>query len=124
VSVVALEPASPRVGRHWPPYAREVQAAPRNVYLFTGTEAWRRARARRDARGDGTALLLPPGDDPGMYRWPAVAEGIVIVASTIPRSLAVELARVIVSDGTPLVFVIGERDGFSVASTAWRRKAA
>jgi hypothetical protein len=124
MTVVAIEPAIHRVGRNWAPYAREVQDAPRNVYLFTGAEAWRLARARRDARGTGTALLLPPGDDPGMYRWPSITQGILIVATTIPRTMALELARCIVSDGTPVVFVISERDGFSVAASNWRGKAA
>jgi hypothetical protein len=121
MTIVALEPSIARAGRRWAPYAREVQAAPRNVYLFTGADAWARARARREARGPGSTLLLPAGDEPGLYRWPIVPGGILIVAITIPRSLALDLARCIVSDGSPIAFVIAERDGFSVASSAWRR---
>jgi hypothetical protein len=124
VTVVALEPANPRIGRTWPPYAREVLAGPRNVYLYTGKDAWQRARARRERHGPGSALLLPPDSDANAFRWPAVPGGILIVASAIPRTLALELARVIVSDGTPMVFVIGERDGFSVASRSWREDKA
>lgn len=124
MTVIALEPASARIGRCWAPYAREVQARPGNVYLFTGSDAWARARARREARGPGATLLLPPGDDPGMYRWPAVKAGILIVATTIARTLAIDLARCVVSDGTPLAYVIAERDGFSVASSTFRRAAA
>ena len=124
MTVISLQPAAARTGRRWAPWAREVQAQPHNVYLFTGADAWARARTRRESRGPGATLLLPPGDDPGMYRWPAVQAGILIVAPAIPRTLALDLARCVVSDGTPLAYVIAERDGFSVASSTWRRAAA
>lgn len=65
-STVACRPA---------PYAkkvieRQLQGVEPNVYLFAGSDAWNLAEHRRRSYGEGSALVLPVGDDPKRYSWP------------------------------------------------------
>lgn len=119
MSVTLSAPAAP-ANRKRSPYFNEVSASPRNVYLFTGPKAWSRAKRRREQFGQGTALLLPPGEDPAGLRWPAVAGGVLIDARELDRQDALNVAASLVRDGTPLAFVIGKDFGFPVASPRWR----
>ena len=109
-----------------PPFGREVENAitenkSLNVYLFAGRDAWECARARREAHGSGSALLLPPGDDPTAYRWPTVANGVLIVAPSEPRARAFALAQAVVSCGTPMAFAaFGDHEALIVRASDWR----
>jgi hypothetical protein len=47
-------------------------------------------------------MLLPPGETAHSYRWPLVPGGVFIVANGMPRKLAFDLARAVVSHGTRL----------------------
>jgi len=90
-----------------PPYGAAVEQAVAagknsNVFLFATKDAWERARNRTR----GTALVLPPGDDPEAYRWPCVPSGVFVCAPGASRDLAFRLARAVVSGGTPMVFAI------------------
>jgi len=63
--------------RRLAPYARHVIQRQRagvepNVYLFAGSDCWNQAEHRRRTHGDGTALVLPPGEPPESYRWPSL----------------------------------------------------
>ena len=102
------------------PYFAEVAQQSRNVYLFTGPDAWDRAKRRRESHGPGSALLLPPGEDPAALRWPPVPDGLLLAAGDMPRQAAVAFAALLVRDGSPLVFVVGDGFGFPVASPHWR----
>lgn len=69
--------------RRLPPYARHITEAQRagrhpNVYLFAGSDAWNQAEHRRWTHGEGSALVLPPGDEPEDFRWPAL-DALVLV---------------------------------------------
>lgn len=71
------------VSRRLAPYARHIIADQRacrhpNVYCFAGSDAWNQAEYRRRTHGDGSALVLPTGDDPESYRWPAL-DALVLV---------------------------------------------
>lgn len=108
-----------------PPYGREVVAAiaenrSPSVLVCAGPFAWERARARRNALGDGCVLLLPPGDDPEAYYWPVVPGGLLIDGREVSRLFAIELGRVIVSGGTQLAFVIRQKEGFPIKASTWR----
>lgn len=65
-----------------------------NVYLFAGSDAWNQAEYRRRTHGDGSALVLPPGERPEAFRWPAL-DALVLVpgdeAGDIIRALIVRL---------------------------------
>ena len=59
------------------PYARQVIKRQRagiepNVYCFAGSDAWNQAENRRRTHGDGSAIVLPLGDDPESFRWPTL----------------------------------------------------
>lgn len=67
-----------------PPFGRAVVAKLNrgerpNVWVYGGSRAWEEARWRTYHIGPGTALLLPPGDDPNGYRWPVAGLGIMLV---------------------------------------------
>jgi len=104
--VVGIEPSASAATR-LPPFGRDVQAAVAaggkpNVYLFATRDAWESARRRRDRHGAASAMLLPPGETAHSYRWPLIPGGVFIVANGMPRKVAFELARAVVSYGTPL----------------------
>ena len=65
------------------PYAKHVQELQRagrvpNVFAFAGRDAWKQAKHRRETHGEGTALVLPPGNHPEGFRWPAL-DALVLV---------------------------------------------
>jgi hypothetical protein len=50
------------------PYSRQVTAAKyHNVWVCAGRDGWRRAKFRNRSVAPGSALVLPPGDDPHAY---------------------------------------------------------
>lgn len=117
---VEIERADERLAQRWCPFGREVQAAPNNVYVFTGRDAWTLAKGRRSGCGVGSALLLPPGEDAANLRWPSVATGVLVLGHQIERWAALELARCIVSGGTALAYVIRHGESFAVKTMNWR----
>lgn len=112
-----------------PPFGRDVKvaiAAGRNpnVYVFATPDAWDRARRRRERHGSDSALILPPGETPSSFRWPNVPGGLVVVATGRQRVLAFELARCIVTCGTPLVSALyGDNELLIVSRPEWRAAA-
>jgi hypothetical protein len=102
-----LVPALQVTASRLPPFGREVVralAAARyvNVYIYAGPDAWARVRARRASHGAGSAMLLPMNAAPAMFKWPIVSNGVLIVATD--RRGAFDLARAVVSCGTPMAF--------------------
>lgn len=118
--------ASATHGVRLPPFGREIKQRAQegrllNVYVFAGPHAWEQAIKRRSESGLGSATLLPPGQDPATYSWPIVRSGLLVVALGQTRTLAFELARVIVSYGTPLVFAMfGDNESLIVRGADWR----
>jgi hypothetical protein len=53
-----------------PPYGRDVANNPVNVFIYAGTNAWASGRARAKHVGNNSVLVLPPGKDFHVYRWP------------------------------------------------------
>lgn len=91
--------------RPLPPFGRDVIArqrkkeSPGTVYIFAGQDAWQRAKGRIAAYGDGTALVLPFGEDPETYRWP-IMDGCIVDAHGRSAKEAARIARTICSDGS------------------------
>ena len=59
------------------PFGRQVIAHQRagiepNVFIYAGSNCWNLGKQRCRSHGEGTALVLPPDDDPETYRWPAL----------------------------------------------------
>jgi hypothetical protein len=112
-----------------PPFARDIEAAVAagrhpNVFVFATADAWDRARRHRERHGADSALLLPPGEAPDAYRWPIVSGGVFVVAVGRPRTLAFEVARSIVSAGTPLATAVyGNDEMLVVREAGWRLDA-
>lgn len=112
-----------------PPYGKEVIEAiaagrPINVYVFAGPSGWELARNRRAAHGPGNTMLLPPNEEATAYRWPCISGGLLIDARDLDRRAALDMARCIVGDGTPLAFVVGADFGFAVMAPIWRNRLA
>lgn len=93
-----------------PPFGREVEDAartdslpPSGVTIFqppcpiTGQDAWLLAADWRQHFGKGSAMLLPIGDVPGAYRWPALDEArVVLWVHGMGREEAVALATALI----------------------------
>ena len=97
------------------PYAREVEkvlATGRqpNVWMYSGNDAWDRAKQCRRCHGPGSTLLLPPGEDPASYRWPAV-DGLLLYTDTDTQTTTA-LVRALLTAGVRVV--IEERPGRAV----------
>jgi len=128
-SVVPIEAIESRASR-LPPFGREVmselaQGRLLNVYVFAGSAAWDQTKKWRAGHGVGSAMLLPPGDDPANYSWPVVRTGLLVVATGQSRAFAFNLARTIVSCGTTMVYALhGDNDALVVRSAGWRERAA
>lgn len=62
------------------PFAAQQQGkTPSNgVWVFTGRDAWERARNDLD-KTSRLVTLLPLGDDPMVYRWPVAGDEAVVV---------------------------------------------
>jgi hypothetical protein len=118
-AVIPITPITATATR-LPPYGHDVEQAVAagknpNVFLFATSDAWDRARKRTR----GTALVLPPGDDPEVYRWPCVPSGVFVCAPGASRELAFRLARAVVSGGTQLAFaVFGDGEALIVRTSA------
>lgn len=92
------------------PYARHVleqQRAGRtpNVYLFAGSDAWNQAEYRRRTHGDGSVLVLPPGEHPDRFRWPRL-EALVALPGDCPGHRFRALIRALLVAGCRCVFEI------------------
>lgn len=92
-----------------PPFGRDVEEAVRagrlpsgGVNIFhqpdsrTGQDAWQMAEWMRKHCGTGSAMLLPMGDLPGAYRWPALDARVVLWAHGMGREEAVALAAALI----------------------------
>lgn len=93
-----------------PPFGKKVEAALAagrhpNVRLFACANAWDLARTHRQAIGDDSALVLPPGDDPDAYRWPRVLN-LVGNITGLPSEQIPRLARALVRDGCLLAYLL------------------
>lgn len=113
------------------PYARAIMERERagqhpNVYCFAGSNAWHLAEHRRRMHGDGSALVLPPGDEPEAHRWPAL-DALVAIPGDCDgdrfRRLVVALlfagCRCIIEirpDQAPAAHYANERDALEVAA--------
>lgn len=80
-----------------PPYGGQLQRpADGLVWLFVGTLAWEWADAR-------PKLLLPPGHDPQLYRWPVYNLDVVIVDTGSPDAYLLHVAHTLLAAGARYV---------------------
>lgn len=118
-----MPPIDPRSSRHkatahpnrtsvrrLAPYAHEVQAAldaghlP-NVRVFACRNAWKLAREHRHTFGQGTVLVLPPGENPETFRWPCVRDLMGNITG-LPGDQVQRLAHALVRDGCRLAYLL------------------
>lgn len=118
--------------RRLAPYARQILDLQRrgidpNVYLFAGSAAWNQAEYRRRTHGEGSVLVLPPGEHPDRFRWPRL-DALVALPGDCPghrfralvRALLVAGGRCVIEirPGTaPVAHYADERD---TLGAAWR----
>lgn len=113
-----------------PPFGREVEEAVRDgtapasgVNLFcrpcpiTGKDAWGLAAQHREQCGPGSAMVLPDGEDPSTYRWPAIpvqfeTDPVVVVwAYGFTREEERTIGTALVTAGYDVVDVLGGPGG-------------
>lgn len=97
-----------------PPYSVEILAAlrsrqPVNCFVFTGPNAWQRAKARHCPAHGLFATLLPAGHAASEYQWPAMPTPLV-VADGIERAEAVALGAALVACGCRSAVVVWQRE--------------
>lgn len=104
-----------------PPFGREVMSAlagckAPNVYVFTGADAWERARRRRAAHGKGSAVIAPR--EPRSRDWRFLRGQAVVLRpteiTTANRAACIALAAELVMAGVPFVAVSDGTDTFAV----------
>lgn len=85
------------------PFSRQKKAAggPRQAWVFTDSDAWRRARNSRQP-----ALVLPEGVSATCYQWPVAGLSVLVVGIHRPHTDLRELALELVSSGATLVAVL------------------
>lgn len=102
--------AARRLIRRLVPYGREVQVAldaghlP-NVRVFACRNAWKLAREHRHTFGQGTVLVLPPGENPETFRWPCVRDLMGNITG-LPDDQVQRLAHTLVRDGCRLAYLL------------------
>jgi hypothetical protein len=62
-----------------PPFGRDVQSSPGNVFVYAGRDAWTAGRRRAATVGKNSVLVLPPGEGFHSYRWPVQGLSLVLV---------------------------------------------
>lgn len=106
-----------------PPFAREtidVIAARKSpsVYVFAGSNAWLRAKRRRESHGIGSAIVIPPDAEPGAFDWTFLHGQSVVLAieaiTTANRASYVALAAELIGAGVRFVAASDGRDAFAM----------
>lgn len=72
------------MNRPLPPFGRSVLGHLRrgetlNLWVYGGRRGWEEARWCNKHIGAGSAMLLPPGDDPDEYTWPVYSLELMLV---------------------------------------------
>jgi hypothetical protein len=103
-------PAANVDGHKLAPYGRDVAAAVAsgkccNTYIFAGTDAWERAKARRNALGPASALVLPTNCSPLDLKWPPVPHVVVAWPTCTDIERKFDLARALIRDGIQVVHI-------------------
>jgi len=106
-----------------PPFGKELLAELAkgrrpNVRLFCDRDAWVRAEQWRVASGPGSALVLPHGADPEMFRWPPIDGLVVTYRDRTPGAMERkrQLALALIRDGVD--FVLLEHAGQPIIARA------
>jgi len=86
------------------PYANFIPRDYKNMWIYSGPEAWRRAQWR--VQRNLPVLVLRPGDDPAAYRWPVYGAEVTVVDSGCPELTLEALAHNLLTAGANLVCVI------------------
>ena len=90
--------------RRFPPYAAQVPAQVKTVWISAGPDAWSRAQRWKS---DGTpGLVLPPGDNPADYIWPVEKFNVALIATDMPPDEAAALVRELMDAGAEVIAVL------------------
>lgn len=91
-------------GLRLPPFANDIPARRRTIWISAGPRAW--ARARRWQREEEPGLVAPPGVDPARFDW-SVVHGyrVALIACDLTTP---ELVRLIyhLAQGEPSVIAV------------------
>ncbi|HEB93126.1 MAG TPA: hypothetical protein ENI94_06595 [Gammaproteobacteria bacterium] len=81
------------------------------VRIIVGSHAWEYAKIDQSR----PRLLLPPNASPDAYSWPVGnLECLVVIAGDISDSTLLQLARILLISGSPVVRILGREGSLSV----------
>jgi len=86
------------------PYAKLIPQKTKDIWIYSGPEAWRRAQWRVQQKLP--VLVLAPGNHPASYRWPVYGADVTVVDSGCPELTLEALAHNLLTAGANLVCVI------------------
>lgn len=87
-----------------PPYGKGVPDACRELWIYSGDEAWQLSKLC--AKNPGR-VILPPVSDPLLYRWPVRGREALVVQDGQESELRLlRLAHALLRDGATVVRVI------------------
>lgn len=83
------------VRRRLPPYAQQIPASVKTVFISAGPAAWE--RARRWERANKPGLVCPPDTDPDHLVWPVKGRNVVLIATDLTFEQVKRIARAILA---------------------------
>jgi hypothetical protein len=107
-----------------PPYGKDVEARPENVFIYAGANAWTSALLRAATVGRNSVMVLPYGESFAQYRWPVSGHELVLIwpDGSLPEVRA--FGEHLVRSGAALVVAPHEEDPENALYIKPVRKAA
>ena len=84
-----------------PPYAGQVQATVKTIWISAGPAAWERGK-RWQGEGE-PGLVLPPGEHPADYVWPVQGYNVALIALDMPDEAVAEIVSVLMGAGAQVI---------------------
>ena len=107
-----------------PPFGRDVARNPENVFIYAGANAWAAGKARAQFVGRNSVLVLPPGEDFRVYRWPVQCVPLLLVWPDGDIAENRDFVAHLIQQGSPHVVALHPDDPEGCIYARPRRAAA